>query len=149
MPFPLIPIAILGLVGTAGVVQAKRKKAETDPAIAAQRQVIYETAIGAVDSNTAIKDPVKLRELAAVFRSQGLVAEAEMLTKRAALRELPPEVVQARREAFRAAMASTDATKVMGMADAYESQGCTGAAADLRKYAAGLLAAEESNDEQA
>ncbi len=144
----LIPIGMALLAGTAAYAKSKREKAATDPAVVAHRQMLYETAIGAVDSNTAIKDPMKLRTLARVFRSEGLVAEADMLEKRAALRELPPEVVEARREAFRKLMECADATRVLAAAAAFENEGATGAAENLRKYAAGLTAAEETNDGQ-
>lgn len=141
----LLPLAILGLVGSAGIAQARRanKKAAADPATMAARQVVYETALNEV------KDPAKLRTMAKAFRGEGMEAEATMLEKRAALQELPPEIKAARREALRKAMASTDAVKVLEMADAFHQQGCTGAAENLRKYAAGLTAAEEKTDEQA
>ena len=139
----LVPIAILGLITAAGVAQSRRSKAPVDAATLAQRQSVYETAINTV------KDPTKLRALAAAFRDEGMVPEADMLEKRAVLQELPPEVKAARRDALRKAMASTDPVKVLAMADAFDSQGCTGAAENLRKYAAGLSTAEEKTDEQA
>jgi hypothetical protein len=143
MPFPLIPIAILGLVGTAGVVQSRRAKKEVDPSVIAQRQMVYETALNTV------KDPAKLRSLSAAYREQGLIAEADMLMKRAALQDLPEETKEARREVFRKAMASTNVPAILALANAYDGEGCTGAAQNLRKYAAGLATAEVSSDEQA
>jgi hypothetical protein len=131
----VIPLTILALIGTAGVVQAKRSKAGTDPRTLAERQVIYDTAINEV------KDPEKLRTLAAAFRQTGMAAEADMLEKRAALQSLPDDVKAARKEAFRQGMASTDPVKINVLADAFHSQGATGAADNLRKYAAGLTAA--------
>lgn len=137
----LLPIAIIALVGTAGVAQHRRGKKATDPRIAAERMVIYKTAIGADDPSTAVKDPTKLRSLANVFRSEGMLAEADMLEKRAALQELSEDVKAARKEAFRQGMASTDPAKVHALADAFDSQGATGAADNLRKYASGLATA--------
>lgn len=138
----LIPLAIIALVGTAGVVQHKRTKTAADPRIQSQRLVIYETAINEV------KDPAKLRALAATFRSEGMTAEADMLEKRAALQELPPEVKAARKEAFRKGMASTDPVAINALADAFHSQGATGAAENLRTYAAGLTSATEPTQEK-
>ena len=144
----LIPLAILGLVGTAGIAQHKRSKAATDPRVLAERMVIYRTAIGADDPDTALKDPAKLRTLAASFRKEGMAAEADMLEKRAALQERPAEVKEAHKEAFRQGMACTDPAKVCQLADAFDSLGATGAADNLRKYASGLTAAtEEKRDE--
>ena len=133
----LLPLMIIGLIGTAGVVQVKRGKKGVDPRTVAERQVIYETALNTV------KDPIKLRTLAQTYRSEGLTAEADMLYKRAALQELPEDVKEARREVFRKAMASTNVDAILGLARAYDSEGCTGAAQNLRKYAAGLSTAEE------
>jgi hypothetical protein len=139
----VIPLAILGLVGAAGVAQSQRGKKNDDPRIQAERQVVYETALN------SCKEPTKLRELAAAYRKEGCTAEADMLEKRAALQELPADVKAARKEAFRKGMASTDPVAVMQLAEAFHSMGCTGAAENLRKYAAGLSVAEEKTDEQA
>ncbi len=148
VPVLLVPVGMALLAGAAAVVKGRRDKAETSPAVIAQRKVIYETAIGAVDSNTAIKDPEKLRALAKAFRGEGAIAEADMLDKRAALRELPPEIVEARRVAFRKLMECTDPGRVLAAAAVFENEGATGAAENLRKYAAGLTAAEETTDGQ-
>ncbi len=129
-----LPLVVLGLVGTAGVVQSRRSR-PVDPGTLAQRQCIYETAIN------EIKNPQKLRELAAVFRSQGHAAEADMLEKRARLQELPPEVKEQRREVMRKLLASTDIEKICQGANIFEQEGSTGVALQLRKYAAGLAAA--------
>lgn len=137
----VLPIVILGLVGASAVAQSKRAKKDVDPRTVAERQVIYETALNTV------KDPAKLRSLAEVYRGQGLTAEADMLAKRAALQELPEETKEARREVFRKAMASTNVDAILTLAAAYDSEGCTGAAQNLRKYAAGLTVAEETTHE--
>ena len=139
----VLPIVILGLVGAAGVAQSRRTKKAVDPRTVAERQVIYETAL-----NTC-KDPAKLRALAETYRSEGLTAEADMLCKRAALQELPQEVKDARKEVYRKAMESTNVNGILALARAYDEEGATGAAQNLRKYAAGLTVAEESTNEPA
>jgi len=148
----LLPLAIIALVGTAGVAQHSRSKKAADPRTLAERMVIFKTAIGADDPATAIKDPAKLRSLSKSFRDEGMIAEADMLEKRAALQERPTEVKEAHKEAFRQGMAATDPAKVHDLANAFETMGATGAANNLRKYASGLSEAtvsEEINDEQA
>lgn len=122
---PLLPAAIVLLAGTALFVT---KKKVMTPA----RQMVFDKAIAKE------KDPVKLRALAAQFRSEGLNPQADLLEKRAKLRELPDDVKAARKAAFRQAMSSTDKKAVLGMAQAYENEGATGAAAKLREYAKGL-----------
>ena len=136
-----LPIAVLSMVGAAGVAQTVRSKRKSSAQTAAERKVIYETALNSV------KDSEKLRKLAAVFRKEGLPAEADMLEKRAALQDLPADVKQARRDAFRKGMTSTDVPKIMALADAFHAEGATGAAENLRKYAAGLagVAREETD----
>ncbi len=137
----VLPIIILGLAGASAVAQSRRAKKAINPQTLAERRVVYETALNTV------KDPVKLRQLAAVYHKEGLMTEADMLSKRAALQELPEDVKEARREVFRKAMASTNVDAILILARAYDGEGCTGAAQNLRKYAAGLSAAEETSDE--
>ena len=98
-----------------------------------ERKVIYDNALA------TIKDPAELRKLADSFQKEGLKKEADMLRKRATLRELPPETKAARKEAYKKGMQSTDKSGVLRLAEAFHLQGATGAAASLRKYAAGLL----------
>ncbi len=143
-----VPIAIVALLASAGVAQHARSKKAASPATLAARMAIYKTAIGADDPNTALKDPDKLRTLAQSFRDEDMIAEANMLDKRAALQERPAEVKVAHKEAFRKGMASTDPAKVNDLADAFDSMGCTGAAENLRKYAAGLTSAEVIPNDQ-
>lgn len=128
---PFLPMTVALLAGTAFFL--KKKKGGMTPA----RLAVYQNAI----SNE--RDPEKLRMLAASFKSEGLDAEADMLEKRARLRELPKETKEARRAAFKQAMNSTNVDAIMGMAKAYESEGATGAAETLRKYAMGLGKAAE------
>jgi hypothetical protein len=135
MPFPLIPIAIVGLAGL-----AFRAKSNRDATFAGQnmgimtpsRQVIYDTAMNKVE------DPQKLIAIASQFEAQGLPDHGDMLRKRAALRSLPDAVKKARHDAFVKGMQSKDRMKVIALAAAFHREGCSGSAADLYKYAAGL-----------
>jgi hypothetical protein len=135
----LVPLGIAALTGTAAIMQARRKKAAEAPSVAASRKVVFETALNEV------KDPNKLRFLADAFEGEKMHAEANMLRKRASLQELPAETKEARREAFRKAMASTDVQAVLELANVFESEGATGAAENLRRYASGLAAKENSH----
>lgn len=143
----VIPILIAGLTGTAALVKHRRDKLKDDPRVQAQREAIYINALNNV------KDPAALRHLAQAFADQGMTAEADMLSKRAALQELPEEVKAQRKQIFHDAMKYTDPEKVYALADAFHSQGATGAAENLRAYASGLTAAatvpatEEKADE--
>ena len=133
MPLPLIPLAVMALGGLAFHQTVKREKQGPGKGVVtAQRQNIFETAM------RDIEDPAKLRQLAATFREQGLPAQADMLEKRAKLRELPEPVKKARRDAFRKAIKSTDPNAVRNVANAFEKQGAMGAAESLRQYAASL-----------
>lgn len=98
----------------------------------AERTIAYQNAL------QSVKDPNKLRTLAAVYRKSGLAAQADMLEKRAKLRELPKEVSEARRAAFKKGMASKDSAAILNLANAFDSEGATGAADQLRQYAQGL-----------
>ena len=102
-----------------------------DALTVAKRRAVYEAALNS-------KDPVKLKKMAEVFRSQGCTVEADMLDKRVALTMASPEIKAQRREAFRKGMRSTDPSKVRVLAMAFDDLGATGAAADLIRYAAGL-----------
>jgi hypothetical protein len=97
-----------------------------------ERKMIYETAL------VTLKEPDKLRTLADAFENEGFKDEATMLRKRALLREMPLDVKTKRQQAFGAAMKSTDPAKVEAVAMAFQNEGATGAAANLRKYAEGL-----------
>jgi len=123
---PFLPAAVAVLAGAAFFL--KKKGGGMTPA----RLTIYYTALNSE------RDPVKLRALAKTFKAEGLDAEAAMLEKRAKLRELPPEIKAARRQAFKDAMNSQNKDAILGMAQAYENEGATGAAEKLREYARGL-----------
>jgi hypothetical protein len=96
------------------------------------RQVVYETAL------SKCQNPDTLEELAGAFAGQGLKAQAMVLRNRAALRRLTPEQKQARKEAWRKALSSTNKAAVIEMAKLYQAQGCGGAARKLYEYAQGL-----------
>jgi hypothetical protein len=135
MPIFGLPAAIFGL---ASLVAMKKSPAPSvSPETLADRRMIYEVALNS-------KDPVVLRRLAKAFESQGHKAEAIMLEKRAALRELPPDVKRQRSEAYRKGLASTNPSGVRNLAAAFEHMGCSAAAARLREHAAALDAAAKS-----
>ncbi len=127
-----LPAAIFGMAGL--VALKKKPTVSPSPETLANRRMIYEVAL-------QCKDPKKLRELAAAYASQGHKAEAIMLEKRAALRELPEDEQIKRREAYRKGLASTNASGVRNLAAAFEHMGCSGAADKLREHAAALDAA--------
>jgi len=79
------------------------------------------------------KDPIHLRALAASYRMMGFAQEAALLEKRARLRELPPDVRRARRDAFRKAMSSIQIEGLEKFANALEQEGCTDAAIAIRE----------------
>ena len=133
----LLPIGIGLLAGGAWIAKNQRDKANSSPARIAERAAIYETAI-----NTKL-DPDKLRTLAKAFRDEGLIAEATMLEKRAALSEAPPDVKAQRTAVFRQALASDDVQAVREVADAFEALGASGACAKLRAHADGIEAAKK------
>jgi uncharacterized membrane protein len=124
----VIPVAIAALAGGAYWVAKKRKPGGMTP----ERRKVYDAAL------TTLKDPVKLRKLADTFEKEGLKTEANVLRKRAALRELPPETKKARKETFRKALQSKNKDAVQKTADEFRKQGAVGAAGELDKHAAGI-----------
>ncbi len=123
----LIPLGVAALAGLA-YLKVRKKGGEMNP----ERKMLYETAL-----NTE-RDPDNLRTLGRAFIEQGLTEEGELLMKRAAIRELPPEIADARREVFRETMTSENPDTVSKIAKAFEKEGATGAAMTLEKYATGL-----------
>lgn len=133
MPLPFLPIFVGSLVVVAFHRDSlQKKKGPGKGVLTPQRQSIYELAI------KEVKDPVKLRELAKYYRDQELPAQADMLEKRASLRELPESVKAARKDAYRRAMKSQNKNEILKLAIAYERQGATGAAQSLREHASTL-----------
>lgn len=98
-----------------------------------ERQAIYDEAM------VSLADPKGLRDLAEAFQKEGLAYEADMLRKRAALREMPDDVKEKRREVFQEALKSENKEGIAAVANAFESEGAIGAAQKLREYLAGLM----------
>ena len=130
---PLTIALGIALLGGGAYVMASKKETKA-PVMTPERKIVYDTAMAQV------KEPEKLRALADAFEKEGLLAEAEMLRKRAGLRELPADVKEDRKDAFRRGMSSLDPAAVLNLANAFDKEGATGAADALRKYAATLQA---------
>lgn len=131
MPLPLVPIIIgIGTGSVAGIVLRNRKR--NPRGMTPERQRIYEAAL--VD----LKDADKLRQLGDAFHGEGCYPEAEMLHKRAALRELPEEEKKKNKARFKEAMNSKDPVFVEKVAKEHDERGATSAAFNLRRYAKGL-----------
>ena len=125
----VLPVAIVG----AGTAMYYRRKAVG--CMTPERQAIYEAML------RNLKDPVKLRAMAATVEKEGCTAQAIQLRLRANLKDMPKAVKEERVAAYRKAIETTDPTKIpviLGMADDFEKLGAVGAAADLRTYAATL-----------
>lgn len=126
-------IPLLAILGVTGAAYAIKKRQKPPPkGMTPERQVIYERAL------LNLKEPEKLRTLAEAFEKQGLAAQADMLFKRAALRELPKEVKESRKKIFKDAMKSKDPAVIRKIAGAFSQQGAVGAAAALEEVAKGL-----------
>ena len=137
MPLPLIPIAIGLLTGTAYVAQSRRQPKPLSPKAQAERAIVYDTLINHE------KNPEVLRRFSAAFQEAGCEAEADLLMKRALLREQTPEQKRARQEAYRKGMASTNPDAIRALAAEFEKIGATGAAASLRDAAQALERAKQ------
>jgi hypothetical protein len=103
--------------------RAGKKKGEFTP----EREKIYLAALENLD-------PERLRKLADVFESEGLVTHAAMLRKRADLRATPNDIRVQRKEAYEKGMCSENIDGVLKLANAFERLTATGAAANLRKH---------------
>lgn len=138
MAFPLLPLVVLGL--TAAAWKAKKNRDEEAAAInygvvTPERQVIYETAMNEV------LEPEKILKMAEAFDKQGLSNQAKLLRKRAALRTLPKEIKQQRKEIFQKAMEIKDPAKkdaIRKVAAAFHGEGAVGSAEALLRYAESL-----------
>lgn len=125
MPLPLIPIGIgLLLGGSAWAGKKHIEKRRFTP----ERRMIFDTAM------EKVKDIGKLNHLADVFEKEGLKAQATLLRKRARLRGLPQAQKDARREAMRKALASTDIAALKRFADALHSETAYANEAKIRSY---------------
>lgn len=132
MPIPFLPIAVLSLCGVAIIKKTSQKETanqERKTFMNGERKAIYESAL------RSLREPEKLLILAAKFEGEGLKNEGWALRQRARLRALPTETKQARRRAFKSAMASTNPEAVERMAQAFEQDFCFDAATKLREYA--------------
>ena len=130
---PFIPAIVVGSGLYYGYGEFKKWRANTP-----ERKAVYQKAM---NSPT---DPNELRALAAQFEQAGLKKQADMLRKRAALREAPNEIKAARQAAFKKAMNSNDPNAIDVMADAHEKVGAEGAAQALRMQAATLRSVKEA-----
>jgi hypothetical protein len=130
LEFAVPAVVIGGAIASFAVNRTREKKRES--AMTPQRKAVYEAAL------MSLKDPKQLRKLADAFEQVGLEKEADILRKRAALRELPDNIVAGRKDAFRKAMSSLEPQKIIRTADAFSQVACFSAASNLRKYAAGL-----------
>lgn len=129
----IIPALIFGaLTVGSGVAVHKRSKRKKMVGMTPDRQKLFEALLWHQ------KDPKKLRKMADKFESFDLTEQATKLRKLAAVYELPAEKKAERREIYKKAIASKNRTGVLNTAQAFEDDGCVGAAASLRKYAAGL-----------
>lgn len=123
----------IGAVIGGGVAHAS--DGTTKGVLTPRRKVIYQRAM------ESIKDPTELKKLADAFAGEGLVGEASMLHKRAALRSLPHATREQRRTAFRKAMASDKPEVIDWIAKAFENEGAVDAAKALHDHAEAVRAA--------
>jgi hypothetical protein len=135
----MLPALIIGGVAagtvTAAITEWVRSR-KRQRALTPERAALHAAAL------TQVKDPDELRSLANQFDIWDLDDHALLLRKRAALRELPQELKYARADAFRKMMASRDVAHIHRVASAFQNEGATSAAANLRRYASGLSATQ-------
>jgi len=136
-PKVLIPVGVVALAGLSYHFVSKREKAKKS-ALTPERKAVYEGAL------TSLKHPPELRKLADSFEQVGLPEHATTLRKRAALRELPPEIQALRKKEFQYAMSQTDPHHALRYADAFSDTAAFSAANHLRKYA-GALASNDAD----
>lgn len=130
----LIPIAVV--LGTATLYRIYRRPRRVG--MTGKRRQIYESAL------VTLKQPEKLRSLAAAFEGEGLIAEADLLRKRASIKELPKSKREERRAIFRRAIQSSNIPAIRAVADEFRAAGCTGAAANLYAHADSLIEQAEA-----
>lgn len=124
----LVPAALLG--GGAYYLFSKPKSGKMTP----EREAVYNAALNAKPPLA----PEKLRELAKAFESEGLAEQADLLRKRADLRDAPKEVKKARREVFKKALRSDNPEAVKNVSEAFKGAGATGMASQLDQHAKAL-----------
>lgn len=123
-----------GVGAIAFEVAPRRKQARMSP----ERRIIFEKACA------TSKDAKELRAYADQFEREGLHAQAKVLRKRADMRELPDDVKEARRTAFRQAFSWKKATDLDRFADLYEDECAFAAAKKLRLQAVAVRAADDA-----
>lgn len=128
----------LALGAAAGAAASKLGKPADHGVLTPARADVFGVAM------ESLRDPREFRMLADAFDRKGLGDQAEMLRRRAQLREEPAEVKERRREAFKAAMASDDPDKVEQVAAAFERRAATHAARRLRFHVRALRALHTS-----
>lgn len=99
-----------------------------------KRKIAFETAMASTDPNY-------IRGVADAFAGEGFTPHAAMLKKRADLRSVPPQVHEARKQAFREMMASDQPDQIESTAAAFAGETQTHAASALRMHADAVRAA--------
>ena len=125
-----------GVGALAGGMLAKMSPKAKRGEMTADRETTYREAM-----NNEKATPEELEELAEVFKSEGLVAEAEMLLGRASLRRLPPEILEQRKAIYRKAMTSDNPEEIREFASSFDAGHAFKGAESLRKHAEAVEAA--------
>jgi hypothetical protein len=97
-----------------------------------ERKALYERAMASVESSE------RLEQIAAAFAEEGLDAHAELLRRKAKLRQLSPENARARGLTFLRGLASSNVEAVDRLAANYQAEGSIVAAKALRRHADAL-----------
>jgi len=135
----IVPAAVAAIAALAGGAWYKKRKT-LHGKMTPDREKLFQQAL------RETKDPLKLKALAKEFRSHGLNAPAEMLEKRAALKELPTEIKDKRNAVVTRTLALKDPKIVKTIAASFEGEGCVGLAQKLREYADSLERGENHRD---
>ena len=130
----LVEAGIVGLIALAAWQASKPGPGVMTP----ERRLVFNHALNKLDPPLSSE---KLNELATLFEKEGLAAHADILRKRAMMRDRPEELKKQYRAAFQSAMGCKDPLRVRALATAFEAQGMTNNARKLREYAIGLDAA--------
>jgi hypothetical protein len=136
---PLLPIAGSAVAGLGYAIVKIRKAERLKGVMTPTRERIYHEALN------SLRGPSDLRSLAVAFLSEGLHEQAELLKKRAAIKELPETTRLKRRQVLKAALGWRNPDNVNALAKAFDDVGANGAAALLRRYAAGLQPDADKN----
>lgn len=137
LPFglPFVPTLVVSGLAALGLAKARAKPRVSDFGVATNfRQVAFATSLD------ELKDTARLRELADAYDRSGLPHQADLLRKRAALRERTRQQQEAHKAIFRQGLAHTDPIKVRDLADRFRALGATGMAKELDTHADGLEA---------